>query len=241
MPSVRINRRTVERGALAATSGLLAGFTALAVGELVASLVRPQAGPVTVVGGAAIDRTPAGLKDYAIRTFGESDKLVLQLGILATIGVLAALLGLFALRHRRTGAAGVLAFGAVGAVAALTRPDSGGLGDVLPSLLGAVAGAAVLQLLVGHLTLAPAASGHGDGEDGPAVGPTGRNRRGFLIGAGVTAVWATRWSRRASAISVRTSTRSAWSCCSTTSSRARSGGKRARITPGHGSYPAAGS
>ncbi|MFD4737878.1 molybdopterin-dependent oxidoreductase [Streptomyces virginiae] len=195
MPSVRIDRRTIERGALAATSGLLAGFTALAVGELVASLVRPQAGPVTVVGGAAIDRTPAWLKDYAIRTFGESDKLVLRWGILATIGVLAALLGLFALRHRRTGAAGVLAFGAVGAVAALTRPDSGGVGDVLPSLLGAVAGAAVLHLLVGHLTVAPVASGHGEGEGagegGPTVGPTGWNRRGFLIGAGVTAVAAT--------------------------------------------------
>ncbi|MFD9618295.1 molybdopterin-dependent oxidoreductase [Streptomyces virginiae] len=195
MPSVRIDRRTIERGALAATSGLLAGFTALAVGELVASLVRPQAGPVTVVGGAAIDRTPAWLKDYAIRTFGESDKLVLRWGILATIGVLAALLGLVALRHRRTGAAGVLAFGAVGAVAALTRPDSGGVGDVLPSLLGAVAGAAVLHLLVGHLTGAPAASGHGEGEGtgegGPTVGPTGWNRRGFLIGAGVTAVAAT--------------------------------------------------
>ncbi|MFJ6370241.1 molybdopterin-dependent oxidoreductase [Streptomyces virginiae] len=195
MPSVRIDRRTIERGALAATSGLLAGFTALAVGELVASLVRPQAGPVTVVGGAAIDRTPAWLKDYAIRTFGESDKLVLRWGILATIGVLAALLGLVALRHRRTGAAGVLAFGAVGAVAALTRPDSGGVGDVLPSLLGAVAGAAVLHLLVGHLTVAPAASGHGEGEGtgegGPTVGPTGWNRRGFLIGAGVTAVAAT--------------------------------------------------
>ncbi|MGW2584427.1 molybdopterin-dependent oxidoreductase [Streptomyces virginiae] len=195
MPSVRIDRRTIERGALAATSGLLAGFTALAVGELVASLVRPQAGPVTVVGGAAIDRTPAWLKDYAIRTFGESDKLVLRWGILATIGVLAALLGLVALRHRRTGAAGVLAFGAVGAVAALTRPDSGGVGDVLPSLLGAVAGAAVLHLLVGHLTVAPVASGQGEGEGtgegGPTVGPTGWNRRGFLIGAGVTAVAAT--------------------------------------------------
>ncbi|MGY4394105.1 molybdopterin-dependent oxidoreductase [Streptomyces sp. TE12347] len=195
MPSVRIDRRTIERGALAATSGLLAGFTALAVGELVASLVRPQAGPVTVVGGAAIDRTPAWLKDYAIRTFGESDKLVLRWGILATIGVLAALLGLVALRHRRTGAAGVLAVGAVGAVAALTRPDSGGVGDVLPSLLGAVAGAGVLHLLVGHLTVAPAASGHGEGEGtgegGPTVGPTGWNRRGFLIGAGVTAVAAT--------------------------------------------------
>ncbi|MER8092768.1 molybdopterin-dependent oxidoreductase [Streptomyces goshikiensis] len=192
MTVVRINRRTVERGGLAAASGLLAGFTALAVGELVAALVRPQAGPVTVVGGAAIDRTPAWLKDFAIRTFGESDKLVLQLGILATIGVLAALLGVFALRYRRTGAAGVLAFGVVGAAAALTRPDAAGAGDALPSMLGAVAGAAVLYLLVGFLTAAPAAPvATGDGAGEPAEEPTGWNRRGFLIGAGVTAVAAT--------------------------------------------------
>lgn len=68
-----------------------------------------------MVGGAAIDRTPAWLKDYAIRTFGQNDKLVLQLGILATIGLLAALLGLFALRRRRTGSVGILLFGLVGA------------------------------------------------------------------------------------------------------------------------------
>ncbi|MEU9416887.1 molybdopterin-dependent oxidoreductase [Streptomyces sp. NPDC048272] len=208
MQVVRINRRTVRRGALAAASGLLAGYTALAVGELAASLVRPQAGPVTVVGGAAIDRTPAWLKDYAIRTFGQNDKLVLQLGILATIGLLAALLGLFALRHRRTGSVGILVFGLVGAGAALTRPDSAGGGDVLPSLLGAVAGALVLYVLIGHLNGPNATASTGPGPDrrtgldgsagldgrpgGDAAGQgAGWNRRGFLIAAGVTAVAST--------------------------------------------------
>ncbi|MEU3064014.1 molybdopterin-dependent oxidoreductase [Streptomyces subrutilus] len=190
MQAVRINRRTVTRGALAAASGLLAGYAALAVGELAASLIRPQAGPVTVVGGAAIDLTPAWLKDYAIRTFGENDKLVLQLGILATIGLLAAALGLFALRHRRAGAAGVLVFGVVGAVAALGRPDAAGAPDVLPSMLGAVAGAFVLYLLAGRLT-----ARRGSGEPGPDrpphEGPTGWDRRGFLVTAGVTALAAT--------------------------------------------------
>ncbi|MFD7835316.1 hypothetical protein [Streptomyces sp. NPDC059761] len=64
-------RNTVSRNVFGALAGLLSGFTALAVAELVADLVRPAVGPVTVVGGAAIDRTPAAVKDFAIRTFGE--------------------------------------------------------------------------------------------------------------------------------------------------------------------------
>ncbi|MCY0925505.1 molybdopterin-dependent oxidoreductase [Streptomyces sp. H27-H1] len=216
MRVVSINRRTVERGALAAASGLLAGFAALAAAELTASLVRPQAGPVTVIGGAAIDRTPAALKDFAIRTFGENDKLVLQLGILATVGLLAALLGMFALRHRRTGAAGVLVFGALGAAAALGRPDAAGPADVLPSLVGAAAGAMVLYLLVGKLggpvarpssgddTAASTAEGSpigiesragtgtGTGAGAPDHSPPAAwNRRGFLLAAGVTALVST--------------------------------------------------
>ncbi|MCX5128577.1 molybdopterin-dependent oxidoreductase [Streptomyces sp. NBC_00347] len=196
MRVVSINRRTVERGALAAASGLLAGYTALAAAELTASLVRPQAGPVTVIGGAAIDRTPAALKDFAIRTFGENDKLVLQLGILATVALLAALLGVLALRHRRTGAAGVLAFGVLGAAAALGRPDAAGAGDVLPSLVGAVAGALVLYLLVGKVGGAarPADTDTDtdtDTDDSNTDPPAAWNRRGFLLAAGVTAVAST--------------------------------------------------
>ncbi|MFB6521054.1 molybdopterin-dependent oxidoreductase [Streptomyces sp. NPDC056401] len=201
MRVVSINRRTVERGALAAASGLLAGYTALAAAELTASLVRPQAGPVTVIGGAAIDRTPAALKDFAIRTFGENDKLVLQLGILATVALLAALLGVLALRHRRTGAAGVLAFGVLGAAAALGRPDAAGAGDVLPSLVGAVAGALVLYLLVGKVGGAAARPAGADSDtdtdtdtdtdDTNTDRPAGWNRRGFLLAAGVTAIAST--------------------------------------------------
>ncbi|MFE2288135.1 molybdopterin-dependent oxidoreductase [Streptomyces sp. NPDC059443] len=165
-------------------SGLLAGYAALAAAELTASLVRPQAGPVTVIGGAAIDRTPPALKDFAIRTFGENDKLVLQLGILATVGLLAALLGMFALRHRRTGAAGVLTFGLLGAGVALGRPDSAGAGDALPSLLGAVAGASVLFLLVGRVIGPSTEVSVEVSTDSPAAR---WNRRGFLVAAVATA------------------------------------------------------
>ncbi|MEW2635320.1 molybdopterin-dependent oxidoreductase [Streptomyces sp. NPDC048389] len=186
MQGVSSFRSKLVRAALGALAGLLAAFTALAVAELVAGLVRPAAGPVTVVGGVVIDRTPAAVKDFAIRTFGENDKTVLQLGILVILALIAVALGILALSHRRAGAAGVLLFGIVGAAAALSRPDSTGIGDALPSIAGAVAGALALYVLASKAAPAAAPAG-GDGEGTAGVW----NRRGFLTAAGVTAVAAT--------------------------------------------------
>ncbi|MEV6396187.1 molybdopterin-dependent oxidoreductase [Streptomyces sp. NPDC051907] len=184
MPGVNSFRNTVTRACLGALSGLLAGFTALAVAEPVASLVRPAAGPVTVVGGAVIDRTPAAVKDFAIRTFGENDKFVLQLGILVLLGLFAIVLGVLALRYRRVGAAGVLVFGIVGGAAALSRPDSAGIADVLPSVVGAATGAAVLYALAGKANFAGSATRH-------EAAAGGWSRRGFLAAATATAAAAT--------------------------------------------------
>ncbi|MEU3510984.1 molybdopterin-dependent oxidoreductase [Streptomyces longwoodensis] len=175
------------RPALGALSGVLAGFTALAVAEPVAAAVRPQSSPVIAVGGASIDATPAAVKDWAVRHFGTDDKLVLQLGILAVLTVLALALGVLAVRYRRVGAAGVLLFGAVGAAAAVGRPDSTGLADALPSLVGAVAGALLLYVLVGRLTAVrrpavPASESAEETGDGLSV-PAGWDRRGFVLAA----------------------------------------------------------
>ena len=168
-------RNTVLRTALGACSGLVAGYAALAVAELVSVAVRPEASPVTAVGGAAIDRTPAAVKDWAIRHFGTHDKLVLQLGILVVLALLAMALGVLAPRFRRSASAGVLLFGVVGAVAATGRPDSGGFPDAVPSLVGGLLAAAVLWFLAGRVT-APAGPGEA-ATDGPGV-----DRRGFVIG-----------------------------------------------------------
>ncbi|MFF4901792.1 molybdopterin-dependent oxidoreductase [Streptomyces sp. NPDC001068] len=182
------------RLALGALSGVLAGFAALAVAELVAAGVRPQSGPIVAVGGASIDATPAAVKDWAIRHFGTDDKLVLQLGILAVLTVLALALGALAVRWRRTGAVGVLLMGAVGAAAAAGRPDSTGLIDTLPSVVGALAGALLLYALTGRLTAArrPAASERaaergeaaecGEAAAGPPVSESW-DRRGFVLAA----------------------------------------------------------
>ncbi|MFH8990394.1 molybdopterin-dependent oxidoreductase [Streptomyces sp. NPDC017940] len=184
-------------------SGLVAGFAALAVAELVSAAVRPEAGPVVAVGGAAIDRTPPAVKDWAIREFGTNDKLVLQWGILAVLALFAVALGVLAVRHRAVGSAGVLLFGVVGAWAATGRPDSTGFTDALPSVVGAVAGAVLLYGLVGRaarpVRRGPARGGEADvagepqalGTSGEQPGDDGRNpgwnRRGFVVATGAAA------------------------------------------------------
>ncbi|MEU9953724.1 molybdopterin-binding oxidoreductase, partial [Streptomyces sp. NPDC047939] len=143
---------------------MIAGFCALAVAELVAAVVRPEAGPVAAVGGAVIDRTPPALKDFAVRNFGTNDKLVLQLGILALLAVFAMAVGVLALHRRLLGSAAVLVFGVVGAVAAIGRPE-GRVSDALPSVVGAVVAAGVLYLLAGRLSPSPGPSPAAGGRD----------------------------------------------------------------------------
>lgn len=178
----------LARSALGVLSGLLSGFAALAVAQLASAAVRPESSPVAVVGGAVIDLTPPAVKDFAVRHFGTNDKLFLELGILAILTLFALGLGALAAFHRRTGAAGVLIFGVVGVVAAVSRPDEKPL-DVLPSVVGALAGAGLLWWLAGRLGAArppagPAAeNGAPSGEAAPAARDDGFDRRGFLIAA----------------------------------------------------------
>ncbi|HYH24082.1 MAG TPA: hypothetical protein VD834_01935, partial [Blastococcus sp.] len=138
------------RGLLAALAGLLAAMLALGVAELVAAAVGPASSPVVAVGDAAITLTPEPVKTFAIRTFGENDKIALVVGTLVVIALYALLLGLVALSNRLLGVAGIALFGLVGIVAAVTRP-AGGLISGLPALLGAAAGALALLALLAPL------------------------------------------------------------------------------------------
>ncbi|MGW9173372.1 molybdopterin-dependent oxidoreductase [Streptomyces decoyicus] len=190
-------RKTFLHAAPGALSGLVAGYAALGVAELAAVAVRPEAGPVTAVGGAAIDRTPAAVKDWAIRNFGTNDKLILELGILTALALFAMALGVPAPRFRRTASAGVLVFGVVGALAATGRPDSTGVLDALPSVVGALVAAAVLFLLAGCLAGSGRSPQASDSASDPASDPASDSvfgsfsavdRRRFVLGvAGVAA------------------------------------------------------
>jgi len=132
------------RGALI---GLLAAAVALGVAELVAAITGPQGSPVVAVGGTAIDLTPIPVKDFAIVHFGSHDKLVLITGILVLLAAFAAVTGIVARRWLGAGLAGLLAFGALGVGAALTRPEASAA-DVAPTLVGVVVAMITLIILV---------------------------------------------------------------------------------------------
>jgi DMSO/TMAO reductase YedYZ molybdopterin-dependent catalytic subunit len=136
--------RQALRGAL---SGLLSAAVALGVAELAAGLTGPLSSPVIAVGSTAIDLTPVPVKDFAIAHFGSNDKAALETGIFILLAVFAAIIGALAIRWLAVGLAGLAVFGALGISAALTRP-SAGPADALPSLVGVLAAAAMLVVLI---------------------------------------------------------------------------------------------
>ena len=132
---------------LGALIGTLTAAVALAAGEAAAIFTGPPSAPVYAVGEAAVNLTPAPLKEWAIAHFGEHDKQLLIAGILALLAVIALLAGILALRRYRLGAALVGLFGAIGVSAAVSQPDSTWTW-ALPSVFGALVAAGALRLLV---------------------------------------------------------------------------------------------
>ncbi|WP_225754407.1 molybdopterin-dependent oxidoreductase [Actinotalea sp. Marseille-Q4924] len=162
-----------------AVAGLVAAGVTLGAAHLTAALLEPRGTPLTAVGDAFVDLTPAWLKDLAIAAFGVADKVALLVGMVVVLGLAAAGLGVLARTRPGLARAGVLAIGLLGAAAAVTRPSAGPLAAV-PSLVGAAAGLLALGRLVGL------AAGRTRGSAGPAV-PTGPDRRAFLGAAALTA------------------------------------------------------
>jgi DMSO/TMAO reductase YedYZ molybdopterin-dependent catalytic subunit len=162
----------------AALSGLLAAGAALGAAEFGSGLFgRPGSAPLLAVGAAGIDRTPQWLKDFAIRSFGTGDKLVLLSGLGAGIAVFAIVIGLLARRRFAYGLVGMGVLGAVGAGAALTRPGAGPA-DMVPSVAGVLVGMGVLAALLRAATPRPGGSGP----------DTLERRRLLLTGAGTVAL-----------------------------------------------------
>ncbi len=180
--SVRANVPVMTKRA-GAWLGLASAGVALGVAHLVAAFVGGSSSPIVAVGSASIDRTPEWLKSFAIRTFGEQDKLVLLVGIGVVVTLLAIALGIASLRRPRTGLVGLAVLGAVGALAALTRPGATAA-DALPALAGAAAGAFTLVRLQRRWTGAtPTPDEVGDDRDTHPLDAVARRR--FLVAGGV--------------------------------------------------------
>ncbi|MEV4149187.1 molybdopterin-dependent oxidoreductase [Amycolatopsis sp. NPDC049691] len=131
---------------VAALLGILALAAALAAGHLVAGFVGVNASPYLAVGNGAIDLTPVQLKDFAVRTFGTYDKLVLLSGMAVVMVLVAAAAGLASRRTPWPGLVVVTGFGLVGVVAVHARPDLSTVALLAP-LASLVAGVATFAFL----------------------------------------------------------------------------------------------
>src|SRR5699024_12820048 len=120
--------------------------------------------------------TPA-LHDALPISFGTADKVALAVSLVGVCAVLAVGIGVLGLRRRPLAVAAVCLLAGVCALCALTRSDAG-TPALLPSLLGGVAGIAVLHLLLDRAGASAAATGTAAGGD----------RRRFLAAAGGTVV-----------------------------------------------------
>ncbi|NKQ58399.1 molybdopterin-dependent oxidoreductase [Amycolatopsis sp. K13G38] len=112
---------------------MLALAAALGAGHLVAAFVGSNASPYLAVGNAAIDLTPAWLKDFAASTFGTADKAVLLGGMAVVMIALAVVAGLISTRRPLPGQVLIGVFGALGIAAVLTRPDLGQIALAAPA------------------------------------------------------------------------------------------------------------
>lgn len=169
---------------LAAVCGLLAVGTGVLAGEFLSTWLSPSLTPLNAVGGMVIDAVPAPVKEWAIASFGTSDKTVFGILMRVIAGVLAALAGVLELRRRRVGVVLVAAVGVVAAWAGAVRPDGGAVPALLGLLSGVVAGV-LLSLLITRLG-GWAASGTRPAE-GSGVAASSTRRR-FLGAIGASAV-----------------------------------------------------
>ncbi len=193
----RLNRwlsALVSPTAIAGYAGIVVAVVALAVAEALTALRRSWRSPVLDVGDRMIDilaEYPT-LKEQAIDWFGTNDKLALLVGIGALLTVYAFVMGVVAIRKSLlVGSLMVGLFAIIGTWAALGRANSS-LGAIVPTLVGAAAGAASLRFISRRLAAptatdepaaawAPANTADDEAHPEGALSASGpASRRGFL-------------------------------------------------------------
>src|SRR4051794_14910342 len=163
--------------------GLVAAGAGLAVGEFVGGLSRSLRSPVLSVGDRVIDHVPAGLKQWAIRSFGTSDKTVLLWTIVIVIAVAAMFAGVATVRGRRDiGIGFAVLFGLAGAWAAGVGRNTRFVG-VFPAIVGGAVAAGVL--MVGYRLAHPKPVTASQPSHEPPVSPPLHPRRFLTVTGGL--------------------------------------------------------
>lgn len=111
---------------------VLALLAALTAGHFAAAFVGPGASPFLAVGNSVIDLAPSWLVEFGKDVFGTKNKLVLLLGIGFALVLLALAAGAVSRRRAAPGVGLIIALGAVGLAAVVTRPELGQLAAVAP-------------------------------------------------------------------------------------------------------------
>lgn len=152
---------------------VLALFAALTAGHFVAAFVGPGASPFVAVGNSVIDLSPSWLVEFGKDVFGTKNKLVLLLGIGLALVLLAVAAGAVSRRRAAPGVGLIIALGAVGLAAVVTRPELGQLAAAAP-IVSFLVGIAVFPWLhrLARETRETADKAH--------ASPTDASRRRFL-------------------------------------------------------------
>ncbi len=132
----------------AAIAGVAAGAAAVGGAELLAGVLPEAASPVIAIGDLVIALQPPGAKQFVVDLFGEADKLLLNLFIVAV--ALAAAAGLGILARRRLGLAriGFAAFGLLALGAGLRDPLAAPLTTLLVAVPAVALAIGVLSWLL---------------------------------------------------------------------------------------------
>ncbi|WP_092914734.1 molybdopterin-dependent oxidoreductase [Agrococcus baldri] len=178
---------TVQRRTLwSMLVGLTAAAAGLAMAELAALVVAPQASPFLAVGSLVIDLAPAGVKDAVIALFGTGDKVFLLIVLAVLLAALAAGAGVLELVAPPWGTVLLLVVGAFGTLAVTTRAEASALWAV-PAVVGTLGSCLLLRLAIGRLRAWSARTERDSEHSGLHASGTAVTRRGFLMLLGGTA------------------------------------------------------
>jgi DMSO/TMAO reductase YedYZ molybdopterin-dependent catalytic subunit len=158
-------------------AGVAAAAVFLGVTQLAGTFFSPAADARNAVGTAVINLTPGPVKEWAIQTFGTSDKTFLTIMVVVVTAALFAIAAIWERSRVPVGSIALAAAGVAGCLAVLAQPGAGPL-DVFPTVLGTACGVYAMRLL----TATPKT------ETAPRDAPDAGRRRSLLtlglLGAG---------------------------------------------------------
>jgi DMSO/TMAO reductase YedYZ molybdopterin-dependent catalytic subunit len=173
-------------------SGVAAAAVTLGVSALVAVPLGASADARNAIGSSVIDLTPGPVKEWAIQTFGTSDKLFLSVMVLLVIALLAAIAGLLERRRVPIGSVMFAAAAVAGCAAVLTRSGSAPV-DVIPTTVGALGGILTLRFLTSGRLSDETANESADTDPGRRLSLAALGLLGLgVLGGALGSVWARR-------------------------------------------------